>query len=178
MSTYNLGQIGLNFRDAYSASTAYSKLDVVTYNGSSYVAIAASTGKVPTNTSYWKKLAQGYEDASAAMIPTLDYGTTSDTNLGNGQLRWRQVGNHVYISGGITAKYTGTQKTLMTIDADAAPRYATVHLLRACSGNRVARIYVTTAGEVGLLWIKNISDASDYTSAAIWIDCNFDYWID
>ena len=178
MSTYNLGRIGLNFRDAYSASTAYSKLDVVTYNGSSYVAIAASTGKVPTNTSYWKKLAQGYEDVSAATIPTPDYGTTSDTNLGNGQLRWRQVGNHVYISGGITAEYTGSNKVLLTLPTTAAPNYSNVYSLRPCSGGRIARLFVSTAGALTLEWIKNISDAANYTSAAIWIDCNFDYWID
>lgn len=59
MATFNLGRFILNPRGNYSSSATYSKLDVVLYNGSSYIAKSDSiTNKVPTNTTYWQLLAQ------------------------------------------------------------------------------------------------------------------------
>lgn len=46
-------------RGDYSSSATYAKLDIVSYNGSSYMAIkAVPTGTVPTNTTYWQLLAE------------------------------------------------------------------------------------------------------------------------
>lgn len=46
-------------RGEYSSSATYAKLDVVSYNGSSYMAIkAVPTGTIPTNTTYWQLLAE------------------------------------------------------------------------------------------------------------------------
>lgn len=46
-------------RGEYSSSATYVKLDVVSYNGSSYMAIkAVPTGTVPTNTTYWQLLVE------------------------------------------------------------------------------------------------------------------------
>ncbi|MCS6281443.1 MAG: DUF2190 family protein [Dolichospermum sp.] len=42
---------------AYSPSTAYGIGDSVSYNNSSYLAIQATTGNLPTNTTYWQLLA-------------------------------------------------------------------------------------------------------------------------
>ena len=39
MATVNIGNIKLNWKGAYNASTAYAIDDVVSYNGSSYVCI-------------------------------------------------------------------------------------------------------------------------------------------
>ena len=49
MATVNLGNIKLNWKGAYNAGTAYIVDDVVSYNGSSYVCIQASTGNLPTS---------------------------------------------------------------------------------------------------------------------------------
>jgi len=57
MATTNLGNIGLSFKEAYNASTAYVIDDVVTYANETYICILASTGNLPTNTTYWTKLA-------------------------------------------------------------------------------------------------------------------------
>ena len=46
MATVNLGNIKLNWKGAYNAGTAYVIDDVVSYNGSSYVCILASTGNL------------------------------------------------------------------------------------------------------------------------------------
>lgn len=50
---------GINPRGTYNAGTAYATGDSVSYSGSSYVAIQATTGNLPTNTTYWQLLAQG-----------------------------------------------------------------------------------------------------------------------
>lgn len=51
-------------RGAYSAGTPYVKGDVVTYNGSSYIAKGATTGNLPTNATYWDLLAAKGQDGT------------------------------------------------------------------------------------------------------------------
>jgi hypothetical protein len=64
MATVNLGNIKLNWKGAYNASTAYVIDDVVSYNGSSYVCIAATTGNLPTVTAKWNLMAEGGDVAT------------------------------------------------------------------------------------------------------------------
>lgn len=59
MATYNLGKFILTPKGVYSATTTYNRLDVVLYNGSSYICKTDETrGKTPTITTYWQLLAQ------------------------------------------------------------------------------------------------------------------------
>ena len=58
MAEINLGNIKFNWKGAYAGGTAYVVDDVVSYLGSSYVCILASTGNVPTNGTYWNLMAQ------------------------------------------------------------------------------------------------------------------------
>ena len=53
MATINLGNIKFTWKGTYNAGTAYAVDDVVSYNGSSYVCIQASTNNLPTVTAYW-----------------------------------------------------------------------------------------------------------------------------
>lgn len=63
-------------RGDYSSSATYAKLDVVSYNGSSYMAIkAVPMGTVPTNTTYWQLLAEK---------PTIGDGSITTNKLANG----------------------------------------------------------------------------------------------
>lgn len=48
---------GLVPKGAYNNGTSYSVGDSVSYNGSSYVCITASTGNLPTDTAYWQLVA-------------------------------------------------------------------------------------------------------------------------
>ena len=61
MASLNLGRVGLVLRGDWSATTNYVPLDVVTYNGNSFAAKAASINTLPTNTTYWQPLAQNSE---------------------------------------------------------------------------------------------------------------------
>lgn len=79
MST-NLGRIALLPQGDYSGATAYTFLDVVRYNGASYVCKQATTGNLPTNTTYWMLLnsdgAQGTNGASGTNGSVWHSGTT------------------------------------------------------------------------------------------------------
>ena len=88
MATVNLGLIKFRWQGAYSGATAYVKDDVVSYNGSSYVCILASTGNLPTDTTYWNVMAQGGTDitslAGLAQGDILYYNGTDWVRLGAG----------------------------------------------------------------------------------------------
>ena len=88
MATVNLGLIKFRWQGAYAGGTAYVKDDVVSYNGSSYVCILASTGNLPTNTTYWNVMAQGGTDitslAGLAQGDILYYNGTDWVRLGAG----------------------------------------------------------------------------------------------
>lgn len=58
----DLGKIKFNWRGDWSPSTAYTKDDVVNYNGASVVCVADNTGQTPNiggNTSYWNVMLKG-----------------------------------------------------------------------------------------------------------------------
>jgi hypothetical protein len=88
MATVNLGRIKFVWQGAYSGATAYVADDVVSYNGSSYICILASTGNLPTNATYWNLMAQTGTDitsiAGLAQGDVLYYNGTSWVRLGAG----------------------------------------------------------------------------------------------
>lgn len=58
----NAGRVAMVPKGEWASATAYTRLDVVLYNGSSWVATADSTGQVPgEGSTYWQMLAQGFE---------------------------------------------------------------------------------------------------------------------
>lgn len=60
MSTIRtLGPVGLNPAGEYDSTKQYEKLDLVEYQGSSYVAVIDSKGQPLTNTTYWQKIVEG-----------------------------------------------------------------------------------------------------------------------
>lgn len=60
MSRVNiLGPVGFNPTGDYDNTREYEKLDMVFYQGSSYVAKSNSIGQLPTNTEYWTKIVAG-----------------------------------------------------------------------------------------------------------------------
>lgn len=108
-TTYNLGRIGMNICGEYNATTNYEKLDVVSYEGGSYVAKVASNNILPTEGNHWMQLAKGETDI-------IDYST--DEILTN--MRWidgRPIYQRVY-SASITMnviKEVGTIENLGSV---------------------------------------------------------------
>lgn len=88
------GADGISFiwEDAYVAETTYAPNDVVSYNGSSYICILASTGNLPTNTTYWALMAQAGAGAVTSVngadgVVVLDSDDIDDTDK-----------NHLFVS--------------------------------------------------------------------------------
>ena len=52
------GKVRIVPRGEYNGATRYTKLDIVKYNGQSYMALAETTGNLPTNTEYWQLLVE------------------------------------------------------------------------------------------------------------------------
>jgi len=84
--TQVLGIVAMVPKGAYDSETFYEKLNVVTYQGSSYCAKASVQGVLPTDTTYWELIAEkgdtGATGATGAQGPKpvkgVDYYTASD----------------------------------------------------------------------------------------------------
>ena len=80
----DLGKLRFSYQGAWSDATSYSKNDVVLYQGSSYVYkfATATSANLPTNTTYWSKLAEGVyvEGGSSGKVLTNNGSTISWTD--------------------------------------------------------------------------------------------------
>ena len=74
MATITLGNIKFNWKGTYNAGTAYAIDDVVSYNGSSYIAKTATTGNLPTVTANWDLMSQKGTDADLMNITSTAQG--------------------------------------------------------------------------------------------------------
>jgi hypothetical protein len=75
MATVNLGSIKFKWKGTYAGATAYTIDDVVSYNGSSYICIQASTGNLPTDTAYFEQMSSAGTNGTDGT----DLGTTLTT---------------------------------------------------------------------------------------------------
>ena len=104
MATVNLGNIKLNWKGAYNAGTAYIVDDVVSYNGSSYVCIQASTGNLPTVTTYWNQMSAKGSDGTNGT----DLTSTLTTQ---GDIVYRDGSGLARLGAGTSGYYLKTQGT-------------------------------------------------------------------
>ena len=110
MASINIGSLKFNWKGTYNGSTAYAVDDVTEYNGSSYICILASTGNLPTNTTYFQPMATKGTDGT-------DVGTTLTTQ-----------GDILYRDGsGLQRLAKGTAGQVLKMNAGAtAPEYGTL----------------------------------------------------
>ena len=124
--TILLGIVGIKNMGTYNSETTYEKLNVVTYQGSSYCALKETTGNVPTNTEYWQLYAEkgskgdtgntgstGPEgptgptgNPGAAPIPVSDSDDMTDTTkiyvlTTDGHWYWYDTDNTQWTDGGV-----------------------------------------------------------------------------
>ena len=126
MATVNLGRIKFVWQGAYNGATAYVADDVVSYNGSSYICILASTGNLPTNATYWSQM-------SSAGTNGTDLGTTLTTQ---GDLVYRNASGLARLGAGTSGQVLTTQ------GSGANPSWATV----TTNLNDTAWLEYTTTG--------------------------------
>lgn len=73
------GKVAFTLKGTYNAETTYSILDVVSYGGGSYAAKGTTVGNLPTDTTYWQKLASAGEGGGGAKYGTSQTsGATAD----------------------------------------------------------------------------------------------------
>jgi hypothetical protein len=109
MATVNLGSIKFKWKGTYAGGTAYTVDDVVSYNGSSYICILASTGNLPTNATYFEQMSQAGTNGT-------DLTTTLTTQ---GDLVYRDGSGLVRLGAGTAGQ------ALITNGAGANPSWGT-----------------------------------------------------
>jgi len=134
MATINIGSIKFKWQGAYAGGTAYTVDDVVSYNGSSYICILASTGNLPTNTTYWEQMSSAGTNGTDGT----DLGTTLTTQ---GDIVYRDASGIARLGAGTSGQALVTQGT------GANPIWSNV------GGN------MTPAFSVNLSGNQNVSDS-------------------
>ena len=104
MATVTLGNIKLNWKGAYNAGTAYAIDDVVSYNGSSYVAKTATTGNLPTVTANWDLMSQAGTNGTNGTDLT-------STLTAQGDIVYRDGSGLAKLGAGTSGYYLKTQGT-------------------------------------------------------------------
>ena len=113
MATVNLGSIKFKWKGTYAGGTAYTIDDVVSYNGSSYICIQASTGNLPTNATYFEQMSSAGTNGTDGT----DLGTTLTTQ---GDIVYRDASGLARLGAGTSGQ------ALLTGGAGANPSWGTV----------------------------------------------------
>ena len=152
MATVNLGRIKFVWQGAYSGATAYVADDVVSYNGSSYICILASTGNLPTNTTYWNQMSSAGTNGTNGTNGT-DVGTVITTQ---GDLLYRDASGLQRLGAGTSGQF------LKTNGSGANPAWATL-------SSDFVKLAETTASNVASVALNGYF-TSDYDIYKIYID--------
>lgn len=91
------GRVLLIPKGNYDSTATYTMLDMVVYNGSSYICKQECTGVVPTNTTYWMLNASG-----SAVAYINDIGDVVITNPTNGQVLMYNSTTQKWVNGTLT----------------------------------------------------------------------------
>jgi len=100
------GRVLLIPKGNYDSTATYTMLDMVVYNGSSYICKQECTGVVPTNTTYWMLNASG-----SAVAYINDIGDVVITNVSNGQVLMYDSTTQKWVNGTITTTLAGLTDT-------------------------------------------------------------------
>lgn len=100
------GRVLLIPKGNYDSTATYTMLDMVVYNGSSYICKQECTGVVPTNTTYWMLNASG-----SAVAYINDIGDVVITNPTNGQVLMYDSTTQKWVNGTISTTLSGLTDT-------------------------------------------------------------------
>ena len=105
-------------------------------------------------------------------------GVTTPGEHGNGALRYRAEGKHVYLAGSVNVAWDGTNnKLIATLPSGYRPANGNCYFLQVRGGQNISRFCVHTDGGIYIEWVKNLSDGSNNTGSG-WFDLNMDFWTD
>lgn len=100
------GRVLLIPKGNYDSTATYTMLDMVVYNGSSYICKQECTGVVPTNTTYWMLNASG-----SAVAYINDIGDVVITNPTNGQVLMYNSATQKWVNGTLSTTLAGLTDT-------------------------------------------------------------------
>lgn len=104
-------------------------------------------------------------------------GVTTPGTYGNGVLRYRAEGKHVYVAGSINAAWDGTNnKLIATLPEGYRPTGGYSYFFVPTSGANLSRFFVKTDGAIYLEWKRTLGGSSNTDSG--WFDLNMDFWTD
>lgn len=114
---------------------------------------------------------------------SLQNGATTPAAYGC-SLRMRKIEGKCIIRGSVMIKPGSGTIVIANLPEGYKPMHS-AYKLAACQGARIARIAVYGAsdsnsenyGKLVLEWVRDLSDGDLYTSAAIWVDCSIEYWV-
>lgn len=153
----NAGRVGFTLKGAYDASTTYTMLNVVTYQGGSYAAKSTTTGNAPTNTTYWQKLTDT-EVATVNSLGVVQPDGTSVTIDANGVIS-------ATASAGV-ASFNGRTGAVVPTAADYAADQVSFDptLVSTLSSTDVQSAIATLANRVGCKVVTNFSLAANQST--------------
>lgn len=154
---------------------------------------SASEMKALFETYYPTRLYRGVEQIGEKNAEGSLWTEFAESSLQNGattpaaygcSLRMRKIEGKCIIRGSVMIKPESGTIVIANLPEEYKPVHS-AYKLAACQGARIARIAVYGAsdsnsenyGKLVLEWVRNLSDGDLYTSAAIWVDCSIEYWV-
>lgn len=156
MVTTVLGKVAVTPKGVWSNSVAYEKLDVVSYNGSSYLSVQNVPAATPlSNTNYWLLLAQkgdtGNGIASVAKTGTSDLTDTYTITYTDGSTDTFTVTNGEAATVAVGTVVTGPEGSAVVITNSGDEHDAVLNFTipKGDTGNGISSIELTaTSGAV------------------------------
>jgi hypothetical protein len=160
MATVNLGRIKFVWQGAYNGATAYVADDVVSYNGSSYICILASTGNLPTNATYWQQMSSAGTNGTNGT----DVGTTITTQ---GDILYRDASGLARLGAGTSGQFlktngSGANPSWSTVSSDKV-RLATTTVSSSVSSLEITTGFSDTYSIYELYWFNTTLSGSSVT---------------
>lgn len=169
MAIVNLGSIKFNWKGAYAGGTAYAVDDVVSYNGTSYVCILASTGNLPTNATYWNVMAQGGTDVGTILTTQGDILYRDGSGL---QRLPKGTANQVLkMNSGATAPEYGDLSSDFVLLSTSTMNASAIAVDNVFTNDykfyqiKIEGLYANTDGEVQFNWRYNGASGISSTSS-------------
>lgn len=104
-------------------------------------------------------------------------GVTSGTYGTRPTPSYRKIGSRVFIEGGVGVTIPSSGSVLLaTLPAGFRP-LKNVYTLQACSGTRVARVYLDTNGNLYCEWIYNLTDGSRFSGEISWMQIDMSFFV-
>lgn len=145
----------------YDSQTLYTAGQVVTYNGSSYVAKQATVGNLPTDTTYWQLVASKGDDGYSPTItvktdtPTAYVLTITDENGSYDTPNLKATIPNESVVSGITLTYDGDEVNFVE---------STINLLTGQTGTQEVNIALANSQNAGLMSPASVEAIQQLTS--------------